>query len=98
VLELLFDEFYNDKLDNFESHQLRTFYNSYVSNLSMEEESFYQTQAVLKRIKEKLIKKESDLFYINLLIEDSKNSYINSKSKPYGFLDARRIANNVAIL
>ena len=97
-LEVLFDEFYNERFDQFESHSLRTFYNSYISNLSKTEVGYKNTLKVLERIKKKLREKKADLFYINLLMDDSKNSYINSKSNPYNFVNAKRVANNISII
>lgn len=66
------------------------FMSSYVNNLSKDDESYTKTQEVLDRIKSKLNKEDhdSELFYINLLIDNSKMSYINSKSKPMKFDEA----------
>jgi hypothetical protein len=68
------------------------FMSSYVSNLSKDDESYTKTQKVLNSIKNKLSKEEhdSELFYINILIDNSTTSYINSKSKPMKFKEALR--------
>lgn len=68
------------------------FMSSYVSNLSKNDESYTKTQNVLNSIKNKLNKEEhdSELFYINILIDNSTTSYINSKSKPMKFKEALR--------
>ncbi|WP_100429871.1 hypothetical protein [Flavobacterium sp. 1] len=68
------------------------FLSSYVSNLSNDDVSYGKTQKVLFDIKAKLNKEDHDteLFHINLLIDNSKTSYINSKSQPMNFADALR--------
>ena len=68
------------------------FMNLYVSNLSKDDESYTKTHKVLNSIKNKLNKEEhdSELFYINILIDNSETSYINSKSKPMSFGNALR--------
>ncbi|OIQ23827.1 NACHT domain-containing NTPase [Lacinutrix sp. MedPE-SW] len=88
----LFDIIYNKEFDKFESNYYRGFYKMLISNLSIKEEDFVKVQAVLNEIKQSLIKSESDLFYINLLIDDSINSHINSKSKPYRLKAAKEKA------
>lgn len=91
----LFDIVYKKEIDKFESSYYRDFYKMLVTNLSITEENFARIQAVLNRIKQDLIKSDSDLFYINLLIDDSINSHINSKSKPYNFKAAKAKALNL---
>jgi hypothetical protein len=68
------------------------FMSSYVNNLSKDEKSYNKTREVLNSIKGKLNIEEydSELFYINILIDNSETSYINSKSKPMSFKDALR--------
>ncbi|MFV8344463.1 NACHT domain-containing protein [Flavobacterium sp. ZB4P13] len=68
------------------------FMSSYVTNLSKDAENYTKTQKVLNSIKNKLNKEEhdSELFYINILIDNSTMSYINSKSKPMKFEEALR--------
>ncbi|WP_418509908.1 NACHT domain-containing protein [Corallibacter sp.] len=91
----LFDIIYNLETDNFESSYYRDFYKMLVTNLSITEENFLRIQAILNKIKQALTKSDSDLFYINLLIEDSINSNINSKSKPYNLKIAKAKALNL---
>ncbi len=52
----------------------RAFLSSYVSNLSQDDKSYGKTQKVLFDIKAKLNKEENytELFYINILIDNSK--------------------------
>jgi hypothetical protein len=85
----MYNLIYNNEIDQFESSYYREFYKAIISNLSLTEESFTKIQAILITIKESLLKKDSDLFYINILIDDSINSFINSKSKPYTFQKAK---------
>ena len=88
----LFDLIYNQEIDRFESNYYRDFYKTIISNVSLTEEGFTQIQAILNQIKKSLIDNGSDLFYINILIDDSINSYINFKSKPYTFKKAKEKA------
>mgnify|MGYP003641172914 FL=1 len=85
----LYNLIYNIEIDQFESSYYREFYKTIISNLSLKEESFTKIQAILLTIKESLSKKGSDLFYINILIDDSTNTFINSKSIPYTFQKAK---------
>ncbi|MCL5244332.1 hypothetical protein M4I21_00840 [Cellulophaga sp. 20_2_10] len=89
ILKQLYHLFYDDKLDRFDGHHLRTFYNSYISNLSITDEGYKSIIKILNEIKDELMQSGSDLFYINLLIGVSNNSYVNSKSKPYSFIEAK---------
>ncbi|MCF1191745.1 NACHT domain-containing protein [Mangrovimonas sp. AS39] len=88
----LFDIVYNKEIDKFETSYYRDFYKMLITNLSISEENFTRIQAILNQIKQNLIKSDSDLFYINLLIDDSINSHINSKSKPYSLKAAKKKA------
>lgn len=88
----LFDLIYNKEIDRFESNYYKDFFKTIISNLSLNEEDFVQIQAILNTIKKSLVDNESDLFYINILIDDSNNSYINYKSKPYTFQKAKEKA------
>lgn len=92
TLEKLFFKTYGKDSDKSVFNDSGAFLSSYVSNLSKDDESYGKTQKVLFDIKEKLNKEDHDteLFYINLLIDNSKMSYINSKSKPMNFADALR--------
>jgi len=88
----LFDLIYNKEIDQFESSYYKEFYKSIIVNLSITDEEFTQIQIILNKIKQSLIKTKSDLFYVNLLIDDSINSHINSKSKPYSLRCAKEKA------
>nr|WP_314898287.1 NACHT domain-containing protein [uncultured Flavobacterium sp.] len=92
TLEKLFFKTYGKGSDRSVFNDSGAFLSSYVSNLSKDDESYDKTQEVLYDIKGKLNKEEHDteLFYINILIDNSKTSYINSKSKPMDFVDALR--------
>lgn len=91
ILKTLFFRIYREKNDKPDFSHGSSFFDTYVSNLSkLNEESYAKTQTVLFSIKEQLILENSDtrLFNINLLIDYSRNSYINSKSVPLTFNDA----------
>lgn len=92
TLEKLFFETYGKDSDKNVFNDSGAFLSSYVSNLSKDDESYDKTQKVLFDIKGKLKKEDHDteLFHINLLIDNSKTSYINSKSKPMKFEVALR--------
>ncbi|ALM49454.1 hypothetical protein AMR72_11420 [Flavobacterium psychrophilum] len=75
--------------DVFAYHKIRNFYHSYIYNLSaLNPKIFSDVQNILYQIKSLLLKKEEDLFYINNLMEKSKESFINSLSKPLNFKSA----------
>lgn len=88
----LFELIYSTEIDGFESSYYRDFFRALITNLSSNGEDFPKIQEVLHGIKKDLKDKKSDLFHINLLIDDSENAYINSKSKPYTFKQAKKIA------
>lgn len=92
TFEKLFFKTYGKDSDKSVFNDSGVFLSSYVSNLSKDDESYGKTQKVLFDIKAKLNKEDHDteLFYINLLIDNSKTSYINSKSQPMNFADALR--------
>jgi hypothetical protein len=94
TLEKIFYKTYGKDKDSERSvfNDSGVFLSSYVSNLSKDDENYDKTQKTLEEIKAKLNKKENDneLFYINILIDNSKTSYINSKSKPMKFEEALR--------
>lgn len=97
VLESLFDRIYLDvEFDRILSNAA-SFLNQYVYNLSREDSSFKEVQSVLCNIKNKLLSESNDhgVFHINLLIDHSNNSYINSKSKPFSFNEALRKVNKI---
>jgi hypothetical protein len=66
------------------------FLTTYISNLSKTDDGHDKAMTELNEIKTKIENTEIDngLFYINILIDDCQNSYINSKSKPLSFNDA----------
>jgi hypothetical protein len=90
VLEDLFNKIYMGDRDKIGYSGVSNFLTTYISNLSRTEEGHDKTMSKLKEIKTKIEKTETDngLFYINILIDDSQNSYINSKSKPLSFNEA----------
>jgi len=88
-LETLFELIYDDEnFDDFESSSYREFVMNYISNISNSKDGYESVMLILGKRKNDLEKKGLDLFYINLLIDKSSNSYINSNSKPYTFADA----------
>jgi hypothetical protein len=90
VLEDLFNKIYMGDRDEIGYSGVSNFLTTYISNLSRTEEGHDKTMSKLHEIKTKIEKTEIDngLFYINILIDDSQNSYINSKSKPLSFNEA----------
>ncbi|MCX7551545.1 NACHT domain-containing protein [Xanthomarina sp. F2636L] len=99
ILETLFKLIYDDKiLDDFESSRYREFIMNYISNISRSKDGFDNVNLILNKRKEKLANKGEDLFYINLLIDKSENSYINSNSKPYLFEEALLEADKLLAL
>ena len=82
-LKILFDLIYKPKFDAFESHTYRNFFNYLITIFSVKEYSFETIQDILVLIKKDLSQKGTDLFYINRLIDDSIDNYINSKSSIY---------------
>jgi hypothetical protein len=90
IIEKLFVAIYINNSDKFKFQNNVTLFNTYISNLSKAEDSYVKTQETLKKIKNSLSNENSDtgLFYINLLLDNSTNSYINSKSIPLSFKEA----------
>jgi hypothetical protein len=91
ILETLFFKIYKEDYDKPDFSYGSTFFTTYVSNLSKKDvNSYAKTQEVLIGIKEKLDARSSNnlLFNINFLIDNSKNSYINSQSVPLSFKEA----------
>jgi hypothetical protein len=90
VLEDLFNRIYMGDRDKIGHSGVSNFLTTYISNLSRTEDGHDKTMSKLKEIKTKIEKTEIDngLFYINILIDDSQNSYINSKSKSLSFNEA----------
>lgn len=85
ILEILYDKIYLGNLERFGLRSAQSFYETYVSNLSKSDDGYTNTQLALNKIKIRLTRDKKELFYINLLLESSKDSYIASKSEPYDF-------------
>lgn len=88
LLKKLYAICYGFDKEEYESHLLRNFLSNYISNLSKDDVGYVKTQIELKKIRETLTNDKVDLFYINLLLEDSTKSYVNFKSKPFSFTEA----------
>lgn len=87
ILELFFDKIYlDDKFDRVFNNSI-TFLNQYIYNLSKDSDSYQRTQDVLVTIRKKLVEKNNSngIFQINLLIDNSNNSYYISESSPLTF-------------
>lgn len=84
-LKTFFNLIYKSEFDRFESHIYRNFFNYLITIFSVKEDTFELVQSILIEIKEDLMNQGSDLFYINRLIDDSLDSFINSKSAIYTF-------------
>jgi DNA polymerase III delta prime subunit len=89
-LKALYFNLYSSNIDRFDSNQARSFYFSYIINLGNKHSDNYQRIIViLNEIKSIDEMNGKDLFYINVLIEDFKNNYILSKSKPFILREAK---------
>ncbi|RKS01457.1 NACHT domain-containing NTPase [Flavobacterium sp. 102] len=85
---LLYQE--NTKEDIFKNHYAKELIRHYINMISGKSETtFKDVQGILNKIKRGLKKRENEMFYINVLITDSKNSFINFKSRPMEFVDAK---------
>jgi ATP-dependent Lon protease len=90
---LLYEE--NEKSDVFKYHHTKELYRYYLNAVSSKNyENFNLIQGILKKVKKKIKKNKKEVFYINILIEDSINSFINFKSKPLEFNDAKNKVEN----
>lgn len=96
-LERLFFMIFKNNLDDVNLSNNHSFYSSYISNLSKDEVGYLKTKKVLNRIKEQLEnnKDDSGLFYVNQQLDNSTNSYINSKSIAMDFNQALKKANEL---
>ncbi|WJS94356.1 hypothetical protein NYQ10_19930 [Flavobacterium johnsoniae] len=97
MIESFFNKIYLDKKFDKTFNNSASFLDQYVSNLSKVETSYLQVQKVLLGIKDKLKARDEDtgIFHINLLIDNSNNSYINSKSKPLPFIEAMKKVESI---
>ncbi|MEM5564741.1 hypothetical protein WNY78_06480 [Psychroserpens sp. AS72] len=94
-LKTFFNLIYKSEFDRFESHTYRNFFNYLIITFSIKEDIFESIQSILMDIKENLARLGSDLFYINRLIDDSLDSYINSKSAIYTLKKALSTVNGL---
>tara|TARA_R110001583_G_scaffold70457_2_gene199394 strand:- start:48 stop:3620 length:3573 start_codon:yes stop_codon:yes gene_type:complete len=95
-LDSLYFIFHSENIDRFDSHFARSFYNNLILSLIEKEDgSFSEIMKILNKIREQIKKDKSDLFYINLLINDVQNAYINSNSKPFELKKAILKANKI---
>ncbi|WP_309640935.1 hypothetical protein [Flavobacterium sp.] len=90
ILEKLFKIIYLEDRGHIGFSGLSSFLTTYVSNLSKSTEGYKKTFAKLIEIKAKLETAKSDtgIFYINKLIDDATDGYVNSKSKALNFREA----------
>lgn len=85
---LLYEQ--NESNDVLKYHHAKELYRYYLSVVSgKNDETFNLIQGILKKIKKKTKNNKQEQFYINMLIEDSINSFINFKSKPLEFNNAK---------
>lgn len=82
TIGILYEIIVENGIRNIGFHNVYDFLKNYVSNLSKKPNLFPLIQAELLSKKEKFSALGQDVFYINLLIEDSKTSYINAESRP----------------
>ncbi|WP_284651128.1 NACHT domain-containing protein [Flavobacterium terrisoli] len=90
ILEELFNKIYLEDRNKIGFSGVSNFLKIYISNLARTTEGYEKIIAKLNEIKNKIVNIETDngLFYINLLIDDCRDNYINSKSKALNFDDA----------
>lgn len=97
ILESLFEKIYlNDEFDRAFNNSI-TFLNQYVFNLSKNPHSYQKVQAILLDIRSKLIESNNSngIFNINLLIDNSNNSYYIAESSPLTFSKACEKVNEI---
>ncbi len=93
IIQELYEVFYLNPSEGLEGNFGRTFTQTYISNLSINDDGYKNVQMILLQIKRTLEADDDDLFYINLLIDESKRSHIISKSKSYKFNEAYKIVD-----
>lgn len=89
-VNILFQKIYltEENQEPFKTSYLNDFFTTYLQNLSRTN-YFQELFSTLEEIKNKLPKTEDHgLFYINLIINNCKKSYISHKSKPLTFKEA----------
>ena len=99
ILSEFFKIIYTDKNKKIGFNNSATYFEHYISNLSSNDYSYKKVQKQLNLIKEELELKKNDsgIFYINLLIDKSNNSYYNFKSKKLDFKQALKRANEILV-
>lgn len=95
IIERLFNLIYSKEFDRLEYGDYSSFLKTYISNLSVEEEKYNSIIDLLLNIKKRLKDYGADLFYINLLIDDVSDSYINSQSNVFNFEEAFKRMNEL---
>jgi|GEM_PF-3679434 len=95
IIEKLFNLIYNKEFDRFEYNNYSSFLKTYITNLSVEKEKYEEIINILNKIKSKLKEYGADLFHINLLIDDVKDSYFNSQSNAFNFQEAYNRVNEI---
>lgn len=97
TFEKIFFKTYGKNAETSYFNNSGAFLSSYVINLARKEASYNKIKEVLHSIKSKLNLKEhdSELFYINILIDNCETSYINSKSQPMSFEEALKKVNKI---
>jgi hypothetical protein len=90
-LKTLFNRIYGQKIDSFENHQAQNFFDWYIHNLSkINYEIYNETLSILIALKTEIEELKGETFFINSHIEKSKESYVNSQSKPLSFEEAKK--------
>jgi len=99
IIKKLYLKLKEIKRDSFEYSYANTFVTTYISNICENEDSFNQIMEILNSIKleyeKDKIENDTDLFYINLLIDAITNNFINKLSKPLSFDEALIKANEI---
>jgi hypothetical protein len=96
IIQELFYEIYIIKDERFNYSRSTNFLNVYISNLSKNEEMYRRVESELLKIKEKVTEDvDRGLFFVNFLLDNAKNSYINEKSKKYTFAQALELVEKI---
>jgi len=96
LLKEVFDIIYDEKnKGSFDYHHSKANLENLIANLSTSEEGYATTQKVLYEIKQGIKNKEGKFFYVNHLIDSSKQAYYNSLSKPLNFKEAKLLVDTL---
>lgn len=89
-LRELFELTFDPAKDRFELSSNQSFFNTYLANLSKDQDHYQQIKAMLDNIAEENRREGEDvfLFYANSIMDTLKKNHINAMSKPMDFKSA----------